>query len=191
MEFVVHTHTRGSSLGTCFWRSGTAPTATPWWFLAAVEAFCGSEVDVDVHTDGYTQWFYFAVKGGTLGSKVSFRLVNMAKCSSMFGEGAMRPVVWSQKSGRGWERGCSEVLDALIAHFQISGGLWQVRGGGEVHGSTVPRALKVRAVRGVCCPGVSKSNGSRCHSATPLNTTKTPCSSRAPMSEHPGRDGGL
>ena len=44
-----------------------------------------TEVDVDANTDGYTQWFYFAVRGGSLGSKVTFRLVNMAKSGSLFG----------------------------------------------------------------------------------------------------------
>ncbi|CAJ1363377.1 unnamed protein product, partial [Effrenium voratum] len=66
-------------------------------------------VDVDVNTDGYTQWFYFAVRGGALGAKVTFRLANMAKSSSLFGDKGMRPVVWSEKGQRGWERGCSEV----------------------------------------------------------------------------------
>lgn len=66
-------------------------------------------VDVDANTDGYTQWFYFAVQGGSCGLKVTFRLVNMAKSGSLFGEKGMRPVVWSEKSGRGWERGCADV----------------------------------------------------------------------------------
>lgn len=43
------------------------------------------EVDVDANTDGYTQWFYFAVQGGSCGLKVTFRLVNMAKSGSLFG----------------------------------------------------------------------------------------------------------
>lgn len=66
-------------------------------------------VDVDANTDGYTQWFYFAVRGGTVSSKINFRLINMAKSSSLFGDKGMRPVIWSEKSGRGWERGCSDV----------------------------------------------------------------------------------
>jgi len=66
-------------------------------------------VDVDANTDGYTQWFYFAVRGGTVNSKINFRLINMAKSSSLFGDKGMRPVIWSEKSGRGWERGCSDV----------------------------------------------------------------------------------
>ena len=89
---------------------------------------CVSEVDVDANTDGYTQWFYFAVRGGTVNSKINFRLINMAKSSSLFGtsparqccqhfwaayanmqgDKGMRPVIWSEKSGRGWERGCSD-----------------------------------------------------------------------------------
>eukprot|EP00434_Breviolum_minutum_P035492 symbB.v1.2.031418.t1/scaffold3646.1/size68564/3 len=66
-------------------------------------------VDVDANTDGYTQWFYFAVHGGSTGLKVTFRLINMAKSGSLFGEKGMRPVVWSEKSERGWERGRTEV----------------------------------------------------------------------------------
>eukprot|EP00931_Biecheleriopsis_adriatica_P054913 TRINITY_DN32366_c0_g1_i1.p1 TRINITY_DN32366_c0_g1~~TRINITY_DN32366_c0_g1_i1.p1 ORF type:complete len:1335 (+),score=285.54 TRINITY_DN32366_c0_g1_i1:164-4168(+) len=77
-------------------------------------AQCNSEtqynllVDFDVNTGGYTQWFYFAVRGGVKGMKVNFRLVNMAKSGSLFGEG-MCPVIWSEQSRRGWERGCTDV----------------------------------------------------------------------------------
>ncbi|CAE8606636.1 unnamed protein product, partial [Polarella glacialis] len=65
-------------------------------------------LDFDVNTLGYTQWFYFGVQGGTKGVRVTFRLVNMAKSGSLFEKG-MRPAVWSQKSGRGWERGGTSV----------------------------------------------------------------------------------
>ena len=51
---------------------------------------CLSEVDVDANTDGYTQWFYFAVRGGTVSSKINFRLINMAKSSSLFGTSPAR-----------------------------------------------------------------------------------------------------
>lgn len=66
-------------------------------------------MDSDVNTLGYTQWFYFAVKGGAQGQKVSFRLVNMSKSGSLFGPNGMRPVAWSEKAGRGWERTGSNI----------------------------------------------------------------------------------
>ncbi|CAK8999698.1 unnamed protein product [Durusdinium trenchii] len=78
-------------------------------------------VDVDVHTDGYTQWFYFAVRGGKVGMEVTFRLVNMAKSSSLFGDKGMRPVVWSEKSGRGWERGGSQVSYSKSTDEDVKG----------------------------------------------------------------------
>jgi len=49
----------------------------------------------DVHTRGYTQWFYFAVRNGAAGSTVTLRIVNFSKSKSLFRLG-MRPVVWSQ-----------------------------------------------------------------------------------------------
>jgi len=67
-------------------------------------------LDFDVNTSGYTQWFYFGVQGGQQDLCVTFRIANMSKSSSLFGsEAGMRPVVWSERSGRGWQRGCSDV----------------------------------------------------------------------------------
>lgn len=67
-------------------------------------------LDFDYNTKGYTQWFYFAVRGGTPGLRVTFRIINMSKGHSLFAaDHGMRPVVWSTKAGRGWERGCSDV----------------------------------------------------------------------------------
>ena len=48
---------------------------------------------MDTNTDGYTQWFYFAVRGGSTGLKVTFRLVNMAKSGSLFGTSAHRAIM--------------------------------------------------------------------------------------------------
>lgn len=67
-------------------------------------------LDFDVNTSGYTQWFYFAVRGGYQGHRVTFRIANMSKAESLFSnDRGMRPVVWSEKASRGWERGCSDV----------------------------------------------------------------------------------
>mmetsp|Transcript_54112 Transcript_54112/g.174819 ORF Transcript_54112/g.174819 Transcript_54112/m.174819 type:complete len:615 (+) Transcript_54112:121-1965(+) len=65
-------------------------------------------VDHDVNTTGYTQWFYFGIQGATAGLRVNFRIVNLKKAGSLFEEG-MLPVVWSEASGRGWERGGTDV----------------------------------------------------------------------------------
>mmetsp|Transcript_99000 Transcript_99000/g.280392 ORF Transcript_99000/g.280392 Transcript_99000/m.280392 type:complete len:1133 (-) Transcript_99000:326-3724(-) len=65
-------------------------------------------LDFDVNTAGYTQWFYFAVRGGFRGMRVTFCIANMSKPGSLFAQG-MRPVVWSERCGRGWERGCGGV----------------------------------------------------------------------------------
>jgi len=65
-------------------------------------------LDFDVNTSGYTQWFYYGVRGGTKGLRVTFKIVNLSKADSHFSRG-MKPVVWSEKAARGWERGCSEV----------------------------------------------------------------------------------
>lgn len=48
---------------------------------------------MDANTDGYTQWFYFAVHGGSTGLKVTFRLVNMAKSGSLFGTSVHRAIM--------------------------------------------------------------------------------------------------
>lgn len=49
-------------------------------------------IENDVNTSGYTQWFYFGVRGGRQAQRVTFRLVNLKKAGSLFEEG-MRPVV--------------------------------------------------------------------------------------------------
>eukprot|EP00929_Paragymnodinium_shiwhaense_P080019 TRINITY_DN41709_c0_g1_i1.p1 TRINITY_DN41709_c0_g1~~TRINITY_DN41709_c0_g1_i1.p1 ORF type:complete len:1670 (+),score=248.12 TRINITY_DN41709_c0_g1_i1:174-5183(+) len=66
-------------------------------------------LDFDVNTCGYTQWFYFGVRNGVKGQTVTFKLTNMSKAKSLFEQGYMKPVVWSEKAGRGWERGCTGV----------------------------------------------------------------------------------
>lgn len=65
-------------------------------------------IDHDVNTHGYTQWFYFGVRGGYKGQFVRFLLVNLKKAGSLFARG-MRPVVWSERSDKGWQRGGNDI----------------------------------------------------------------------------------
>jgi len=74
----------------------------------------------DVNTQGYTHWFYFAVKGGTVGQSVTFNILNMSKAKSLFEGGRMSPVVWSEKAGRCWERGGKNVHYHGNRHRQCS-----------------------------------------------------------------------
>lgn len=65
-------------------------------------------LDCDVNTNGYTQWFYFAVgsKDGSevrAGRRVVFVVENLSKACPLFTEG-MKPVVWSTKDGTGWHQ---------------------------------------------------------------------------------------
>ena len=63
-------------------------------------------LDCDINTNGYTQWFYFAI-GSTsaeevkAGRRVVFVVENISKACPLFTEG-MKPVFWSMKSGGGW-----------------------------------------------------------------------------------------
>eukprot|EP00929_Paragymnodinium_shiwhaense_P049226 TRINITY_DN24845_c0_g1_i1.p1 TRINITY_DN24845_c0_g1~~TRINITY_DN24845_c0_g1_i1.p1 ORF type:complete len:1503 (+),score=419.36 TRINITY_DN24845_c0_g1_i1:104-4612(+) len=66
-------------------------------------------LDRDVNTCGYTQWFYFGVRNGTKGHTATFKIENMSKASSLFSDTGMRPVIYSELSGRGWERGCYNI----------------------------------------------------------------------------------
>eukprot|EP00397_Hematodinium_sp_SG-2012_P002246 GEMP01002252.1.p1 GENE.GEMP01002252.1~~GEMP01002252.1.p1 ORF type:complete len:1279 (+),score=279.49 GEMP01002252.1:297-4133(+) len=61
----------------------------------------------DTNTDGHKQWFYFAVRGGVRGQKVTFVMENFTKDSALYKKG-MRPVTKSLKSKAGWVRGCTE-----------------------------------------------------------------------------------
>lgn len=63
----------------------------------------------DTNTVGYTQWFYYGVQGGVVGTTYHFKIINMHKPRLLFATGGMRPVVWSRKGGRAWQRGCTEV----------------------------------------------------------------------------------
>jgi len=73
-------------------------------------------LDFDVNTVGYTQWFFFGVTGGFRGLQVTFIIANMAKADSLFASAGMRPVVWSEASGCGWVRGCSNVQYGPLVH---------------------------------------------------------------------------
>lgn len=57
----------------------------------------------DLYTTGNTQWFYFRVSNTRQGQEATFHLKNFQKPGSLFNEG-MRPLMYSTKSGRGWER---------------------------------------------------------------------------------------
>lgn len=65
-------------------------------------------LDYDVNTNGYTQWFYFAVGSSDdaevkAGRRVVFVIENISKACPLFTEG-MKPVVWSIKSAGGWHQ---------------------------------------------------------------------------------------
>lgn len=57
----------------------------------------------DLYTSGNTQWFYFRVSNARIGQEVTFHFKNFLKPESLFNEG-MRPLFFSSKSGKGWER---------------------------------------------------------------------------------------
>ncbi|CEM05679.1 unnamed protein product [Vitrella brassicaformis CCMP3155] len=60
-------------------------------------------LEPDTNSIGHTQWFYWCVAGGTKGVTYTFQIENCAKPNSLYSQG-MRPVSWSTKAGRGWER---------------------------------------------------------------------------------------
>lgn len=51
----------------------------------------------DVHTKGYTQWFYFSVGNVRAGQEITFILRNFSKPDSMYNQG-MRPLLYSTTS---------------------------------------------------------------------------------------------
>lgn len=57
----------------------------------------------DLNTIGHTQWFYFSVSNIKKGQEVTFVIRNFQKAESLFNDG-MRPLIYSCKSKRGWER---------------------------------------------------------------------------------------
>jgi hypothetical protein len=57
----------------------------------------------DLHTSGYTQWFYFRVSNAKVGQEVTFYIKNFAKNDSLYKEG-MKPLLMSTKSKNGWVR---------------------------------------------------------------------------------------
>ena len=68
----------------------------------------------DLYTNGHTQWFYFSVTNVRAGDEVTFYIKNFAKPDSLFNAG-MRPLMYSGKSGKGWER-----CGTNIAYFPTS-----------------------------------------------------------------------
>ncbi len=62
----------------------------------------------DINTIQHTQWFYFSVSNTRAGMETTFFLRNYSKPDSMFNDG-MRPLIYSTKSKRGWERFGTEV----------------------------------------------------------------------------------
>ncbi|OQR86993.1 metalloprotease family M14A [Achlya hypogyna] len=61
----------------------------------------------DLHTAGYTQWFYFAVSNVDTSENYTFHIINLYKPDSLFNAGLL-PVVYSVKDaatmGMGWRR---------------------------------------------------------------------------------------
>jgi hypothetical protein len=57
----------------------------------------------DVNSIGHTQWFYFSVSNVRQGQEVTFVIRNFSKPESLYNDG-MRPLIYSSKSKRGWER---------------------------------------------------------------------------------------
>ena len=57
----------------------------------------------DTETKGHTQWFYFSISNGAVGT-FTFNIVNLLKFDSLYNEGLL-PAVRSEKSGNEWYRG--------------------------------------------------------------------------------------
>ncbi|RHY29734.1 hypothetical protein DYB32_004890 [Aphanomyces invadans] len=66
----------------------------------------------DVHTTGYTQWFYFAVANAEPSVAYTFHIVNLYKPDSLFNTG-LQPVVYSVQDAStdaiGWKRAGTDV----------------------------------------------------------------------------------
>lgn len=68
----------------------------------------------DINAIGHNQWFYFSVSNVRKGQQVSFVIRNFSKAESLYNEG-MRPLIYSAKSKKGWQRCGTE-----IAYFNSS-----------------------------------------------------------------------
>jgi hypothetical protein len=67
-------------------------------------------LSTDVNSRGYTQWFFFQVRGMLPGVRYQFNMLNLEKHHSTFNTG-MKPVMHSakiqEKEGIGWHRACA------------------------------------------------------------------------------------
>ncbi|CAG9334618.1 unnamed protein product [Blepharisma stoltei] len=60
-------------------------------------------LEFDTETEGYTQWYYFAVENNKADANIRFNIVNLMKYDSLYNDG-MQPLVKSLRDGGGWKR---------------------------------------------------------------------------------------
>ena len=69
-------------------------------------------LQVDINTNGHTQWFYFSIGNIRKSNSVKFNIMNFIKPNSLFNEG-MKVLLYSEtenkRSGRGWFRGGRDI----------------------------------------------------------------------------------
>ena len=80
-------------------------------------------LEFDTETQGYTQWFYFSVKGFKPAHTVRFNIMNLTKPQSLYSKG-LKPLIFSSKTSQNWERGgfdISYLQNSLIKKVIIPG----------------------------------------------------------------------
>lgn len=67
------------------------------------------QLDYDIETKGYTQWFYFSVTSSKSNQSIRFNITNLVKFESLYNAG-MKPLVFSlAHPEKSWHRDCSAV----------------------------------------------------------------------------------
>ena len=66
----------------------------------------------DINSKGNTQWFYFSVTNLPKDTDITFNIINLTKCDSLFNYG-MQPALFSKlnnkKTGQGWYRAGKDI----------------------------------------------------------------------------------